>query len=167
MKLTSANSSARRRSGILLIECLVYIVVFAIVTGAGLAAFYCCWNHSRAMIYATDDIGSALRAGERWRADVRGATGKISVEATPAGELLRIPRGRDEIFYSYHEGALRRKLASANFSELVFAKVNASRMSSEMRGGVAAWRWELELAPRRPEMRLPLLFTFEAAQTKP
>jgi len=49
----------------------------------------------------------------------------------------------------------------------VFAKVNASRMSSEMRGGVAAWRWELELAPRRPEMRLPLLFTFEAAQTKP
>jgi hypothetical protein len=28
---------------------------------------------------------------------------------------------------------------------------------------VTAWRWEVELTPRRKETHLPLLFTFEAA----
>jgi len=167
MKALPVISKTRRTAGILLIECLVYIGVFALLTGIGFAAFYLCWDDSRAMIYATDDIGSALRTGERWRADVRSATGKITVESTPAGELLRIPRGKDEIFYSYHNGAVRRKLASANFSELLFAKVNASQMSGEARSGVTAWRWELDLVVRRPETHLPLLFTFEAAEPKP
>ena len=40
-------------------------------------------------------------------------------------------------------------------------------MKPDARGEVRAWRWELELAPRRKETHLPLLFTFEAAQTKP
>src|SRR5674476_390798 len=105
MKFPSTISSVRRQAGILLIECMVYISVFAILTGIGTAAFYFCWDHTRAVIYATDDIASALRAGERWRADVRGT--------------------------------------------------------------VSAWRWELELTPRRKETQLLLLFTFAAAQTKP
>ena len=66
----------------MLMECLVYIAVFAILLGGGTAAFYFCWDHSKALIYATDDIASALHAGERWRADVRAATGKITVETT-------------------------------------------------------------------------------------
>jgi hypothetical protein len=119
------------------------------------------------LIYATDDIASALHAGERWRADVRGATGKISVEITPDGELLRVPRGNDEVFYSFHDGAVRRKLASASFSELLFAKVKSSQMKMDARGDVTAWCWELELAEPRKETHLPLLFTFEAAQMKP
>ena len=36
-------------------------------------------------------------------------------------------------------------------------------MVMDTRGPVSAWRWELELTPRRKEARLPLLFTFEAA----
>ena len=167
MKLPSAISKERRRSGILLIECLVYIVVFAIVTGAGMAAFYCCWNHSRAMIYATDDIGSALRAGERWRADVRGATGKISVKTGAGGQTVQIPKAGGEILYRFENGEMRRESSSTKASSLVLVKVKTSEMKADPRGGVAAWRWELELAPRRTEMRLPLLFTFEAAQTKP
>jgi len=167
MKLPRYISRARRTAGILLTECLVYIAVFAILLGIGTAAFYFCWNHSEALIYATDDIASAMRAGERWRADVRGATGKISVETTSAGELLKIPRGKGEVFYSFHEGAVRRKLASSNFSELLFEKAKTSQMQADPRGTVTAWRWELELAQRRKETRLPLLFTFEAAQAKP
>jgi hypothetical protein len=168
-RIISGNSlpKSRRIAGILLVECLVYIAVFAILTSIGLGAFYLCWNQSKAVIYATDDIGASLRAGERWRADVRGATGRISIESTPAGELLRIPHGKDEVFYSYHNGAIRRKLASASSPELLFANVTASQMSDEVRGGVTAWRWELQLPLRRPETQFPLLFTFEAAQTKP
>ncbi len=167
MKVYPSISKSRRTAGILILQCVVYLSVFSILTGIGLAAFYLCWDDSKAMIYATDDISSALHAGERWRADVRNATGKITVETTPEGELLKIPHGKDEVFYSYHNGAIRRKLASAKYSDLVFEKVNASQMSTEARNGVVAWRWELDLVVRRPETHLPLLFTFEAAQTKP
>jgi hypothetical protein len=167
MKLPQTILKERRRSGILLIECLVYIAVFAILVGGGTTAFYFCWDHSKALIYATDDIESALRAGEHWRADVRAATGKISVETTTTGEVVKIPDGDQEIVYRFDSGEVRRQAVSANFSQLLLAKVKTSQMKLDARGDVAAWRWELELKQRRRETQLPLRFTFEAAQIKP
>jgi len=90
MKFSATISCARVRAGYLLLECLVYIAVFAVITGLGLMAFYQCWDNSKALRLTTDDVTAALRAGERWRADMRGATGKITVENTATGELLRI-----------------------------------------------------------------------------
>ncbi len=167
MKLPNAISKSRRAAGILLIECLVYIAVFAILTAIGFAAFYLCWDHSKALIYATDDIGSALRAGERWRADVRAATGPISIESTAAGEVVRIPEPEKEIIYRFESGEVRREISTVKNSRLLLQQVNTSQMRMEERAGVTAWRWELVLNERRPETQLPLLFTFEAAQTKP
>jgi hypothetical protein len=168
MKLFPSISRARAGAGILLVECLVYIGVFAVLLGIGYGTFYVCWDYSKALRYATDDIASALRAGERWRADIRGATGKITVETTAQGEQLRIPRRTTAIIYSFKAGELRRQLASSRFSELVLPTVKTSQMVKEARGPVTAWRWELELTPRRKETRLPLLFTFEApAKTTP
>ena len=167
MKLPRTISKTRRVAGIMLVECLVYIAVFAILTGIGMAAFYLCLDHSKALIYATDDIASALRAGEHWRADVRGATGKISVTTTAAGEVVRMTEPDKEIVYRFEAGELRREISTLKNSQLVLQNVNASQMRTESRGGVTAWRWELVLNERRPETQLPLLFTFEAAQTKP
>lgn len=167
MKFPSTISSVRRQTGILLIECMVYISVFAILLGIGTAAFYFCWDHTRAVIYATDGIASALRAGECWRADVRGATGKISVETTATGELVRIPETEKEIVYRFESGEVRREIPALKNSQLLLPKVKTSQMKPEARGTVSAWRWELELTPRRKETQLPLLFTFAAAQTKP
>ena len=167
MKLPTAISKSRRVAGIMLVQCLVYIAVFAILTGIGFAAFYLCWDHSKALIYATDDIGSALRAGERWRADVRGATGKISVETTTAGEVVRIPGPEKEIVYRFESGELRREILPLKNSHLLLQKVSTSQMVAETRNGVTAWRWELVLNQRRPETQLALAFTFQAAQIKP
>jgi Tfp pilus assembly protein FimT len=167
MKLPRNNPRVRRQAGILLTECLVYIAVFAILLGIGTAAFYFCWDHSKALVYATDDISSALRAGERWRADVRSATGKISIETSADGERVRIPKAGKEIVYQFESGELRREISDTKNSWLLLPKVKASGMKPEARDGVTAWRWELELMPRRREMQLPLLFTFEAAQTNP
>jgi hypothetical protein len=166
MKAASAISKARCQAGIMLIQCLVYLVVFTILTGVGMGAFYLCWNNSRAVICATDDIGSALHAGERWRADVRQATGVISVATSAAGERVQIP-GPVNIVYHFEAGEVRREFPASNKSELLLSKVKTSRMTLDAREGVTAWRWELELVVRRPETQLPLLFTFEAAQTKP
>jgi hypothetical protein len=159
LSIPRVDSSA----GYLLIECLVYFGVFAILLGIGYGAFYVCWDYSKALHYATDDINAALHAGERWRADIRNATGKITVETAAAGELLRIPCGTNEVLYHFNAGEIRRQIASSDFSELLLPTVKASQMVTEARGPVAAWRWELELTPHRKETRLPMQFTFEAA----
>ena len=167
MKLPIAISKTHRLAGIMLVQCLVYISVFAILTGIGFAAFYLCWDHSKALIVATDDIGAALRAGEHWRADVRAATGKILVESTTNGEVVRIPETEKQIVYRFESGELRREISTLKTSQLLLPKVTASQMRMEAREGVTAWRWELVVAQRRKETSLPLLFTFEAAQVKP
>jgi len=158
---------SRRKAGILLTECIVYIAIFAILTSIGMAAFYLCWNQSKAVVYATDDIGTALRAGEHWRTDIRHATGPVSVTKTEAGEQIEIPTSENAIIYRFKSGEVRREIPASQRSDLLLAKVNSSHMTEEVRAGVTAWRWELDLAVRRPETQLPLLFTFKAAQTKP
>jgi hypothetical protein len=159
-------STKRPASGFMLIQCLVYLAVFAVLTGVGLGAFYLCWDHAKAMTYATDDIGMALRAGEQWREDVRQATGKILIERTAGGERVRIPHRDREIIYRFESGEVRRVLPESHIHQLLLPKVRSSDMSLELRNGATAWRWELELVVTRPETQLPLLFTFEAAQTK-
>jgi len=151
----------------MLMECLIYMGVFVIILAGAMATFYYCWDNSKAMVYTTDDITQVLRAGERWRADVRGATGKISVTTTSDGEQVRIPLGAKEIRYDFSHGELRRELWPAQVSRQLLAKVRSSAVSAATRSGVTAWRWELELVPRRKETQFPLLFTFEAATSTP
>ncbi len=167
MKLPRNILRVRHQAGILLIECLVYIAVFAIFLGGGTAAFYFCWDHSKSLLYATNDITAALHAGERWRADVRGATGNISIAATATGEMVRIPETKKEIVYRFEAGEVHRDIPALHLSQLLLPKVKSSQMTTEARDSVNAWRWELELSERRKETHLPLLFTFEAAQKKP
>jgi len=167
MKLPRNISSARRQAGIMLIECLVYIAVFAILLGIGTAAFFFCWDHSKAVILATDQITSALHAGERWRADVRAATGKISIEMTAAGETVRIPEPGKEIVYRFESGAMRREIPALKTTWLMLPKVKSSQMTTEVRGGATVWRWELELAVPRHETQVPLSFTFDSVQARP
>jgi hypothetical protein len=163
MKPHPSISCARACAGILLLECLVYMAVFTVILGVGFVAFYACWDNSKALLHVTDDIAVALHAGERWRADIRNATGKITIETTADGERLRIPRGTNELIYSFNAGKVSRKFASSGSSESLLSTVKASQMVMDTRGPVSAWRWELELKPYRKETHLPLLFTFEAA----
>ncbi len=167
MKPLQPISKTKCTAGSMLVECLVYIAVFAILMAIGTAAFYFCWDHSQAVIYATDDIASALHAGERWRADVRTATGEISFETTAVGEVVRIPEAGKQIVYRFESGEVRREIPGSNISQLLLPKVKASQMAADARGSVNAWRWELQLAGRRKETHLPLRFTFAAVPTKP
>jgi hypothetical protein len=166
MKL-SPNPPAKRHSpGALLIECLVYIAVFAILMGIGTAAFYFCWDHTRGVILTANDVESILRAGESWRADVRAATGAMAIVPTASGEVVTIPEGGKDILYRLDGGELRREIASQNSSRLLLQRVKTSVMTTELRAGVAACRWELEVTPRRQMPHFPLVFTFEAVPSK-
>ena len=121
------------------------------------------------MVCATDDIGSALRAGERWRADVRNATGEITVEDSTNGEVMRIPGPGEEVIYHFESGTVRREIPGRENSQLLLARVNTSQMTRNL----ARWRDGVAVAGTgawwcgRPETQLPLLFTFETARTKP
>ena len=84
----------RRQAGVLLVECLVYIAVFGVLLGGGTAVFYFCWDHTQAMVYTTDEITSALHAGERWRADVRAAT---TDGTTPLHAFARLGNAKDAL----------------------------------------------------------------------
>jgi len=167
MKLSPKYFPARRRAGDLLIECLVYVAVFGILLGVGTAAFYFCWDHTRATISTASEIASALHAGETWRADVRAATGNISVTATPAGQTVKIPGRNGSVTYCFASGELSRETSASNRPHVLFEKVLDSAMQTESRAGVTAWRWELKLTPPRHETHFPLQFTFEAAQPTP
>jgi Tfp pilus assembly protein FimT len=160
-------ASSRRAAGVLLIECLVYIAIYGTLTGVGFAAFYLCWNQSRAVVFATDDIANALRTGERWRADIRSAVGPIALESAAGHQTVRIPETGKEVVYRFAGNEVHRETSVSANSELLLSRVNTSVMSHAPRDGAIAWRWEVQVSERRPEPQLPLLFTFEAAAKLP
>lgn len=164
MKIRNNDSRVRRQAGIMLVECICYMAVFLILSAVATGAFYLSWDHSKALISATDDITAALQAGERWRADVRAASGTIRIEKTPSGDVVTVPESGKEIVYRFNAGELQRQAGSDGFSAVLLPRVVSSEMTQEKRGDVQAWRWELEVAQRRKETHIPLLFTFEAAQ---
>lgn len=146
----------------LLIECMVYIVVFAILLGVGTAAFYVLWDDSAALRNTADDVTVALRAGEAWRADIRNASGKIRTQTSSDGVLLEIPQRGSDIFYRLSGDTLWRKTQPANSWTPVLRRIKTSQMEIENRDGIKAWCWELQLMPRHVRAKMPLLFSFEA-----
>ncbi|HUB87209.1 MAG TPA: hypothetical protein VMB22_04910 [Verrucomicrobiae bacterium] len=162
MRFSFSNSKTRRAGGMMLIECLVYIAVFAVLLGVGTAAFYEFWDNSNILRHRTDEISAALRAGEMWRADVRGAVGKIEVQTSSGGAQVKIPQHNGALFYRLDSNTLWRATPAANAWVPVLHNVKSSQMETENRAGVQAWRWELELAPFRSRAKTPLEFSFEA-----
>jgi hypothetical protein len=156
---------SRGNDGYLLIEVLVYIAVVLALLGAGYAAMYRCLDSSIALRRNADDITSALHAGERWRADLRSATGRVSVDDTDAGQLLHLDTSRGQIVYQFHTNAVFRSVGPGPWVRLL-PNVKSSTMTADPREHVTAWRWELELQPRQSGSvkpgRVRPLFTFTA-----
>jgi len=144
----------------MLVECMMYIVVFSVILAIGFEAFYKCWDNSEALGHAGDDVVKAMRAGERWREDVRTATGRISVTTNANAQAFRIPHGKTAIVYTFDSGEIRRKSGAEEM--LVLGALKTSRMEISRRTQTSACVWELELAPRKAKARMPMLFTFIA-----
>jgi hypothetical protein len=161
MKLEARNPKSEI-AGIMLFECLVYISVLMILLGLGFGAFYSCWDKTKSLRYHVDGITTALHAGERWRADIRSASGPIVVRSTDDGQTIEIPRGTNTVLYQFSAGQVLRRLAHAPQWSTILPKVKTSQMLADRRTHVTAWRWELELIPTRAQVRVPPMFSFEA-----
>lgn len=151
--------------GYLLYEALVYIGLVGLVLGTGFAVMYKCVDSTVALRRSAEDISAALRAGERWRADVRTSTG-ITQAATPdAGQVVKLTCPQGEVLYRFSNNAVTRQVQGAS-PFVLMANVAKSGMQSELRQKVTAWRWELELRPRSKgatkASKMRPLFTFFA-----
>lgn len=167
MKFYDNHLRSGNPAGFTLIECMVYIAAFLILSAVAMGSFFLCWDHSKALISGSDDIRSALLTGERWRADIRQATGSIAIETNASGEVVKIPEGEQAIYYRFESGKIFRQVGTLNLPVLLLPTVKSSGMKQEIRGGVTACRWELELVQRRKEIHTPLKFTFEAVPKAP
>ena len=161
MKNSTATQRRRPpRSGFTIIECLVYLGVYAVLLGVGTAAFHHCFDNMKGLRRNSEDITRAVRAGEIWRGDIRGAVRAIQFEAT--SQTLRIPQRDHEVAYRFADAQILRQAGADAPWRVLLSKVQTSQMAGDPRAQVTAWRWELELQPARKAVRVRPLFTFLA-----
>ena len=161
VKVSSRTRETGGKGGFTLIECLVYIGLLAVVLGVATRIFFQSWDDNKALRRNAEDIVRVLHTGDQWRADVRAATGPVQLTDADGAEQLRIPASAGEIVYTFSKGELRRKVSADAVIKVWLANVKSSQMQSDLRRGVAAWRWELELKTVKKTARWRPLFTFE------
>jgi type II secretory pathway component PulJ len=149
-------STRGTEGGFSLIECLVYIAVLTVVTGLSFSAFYQTQRSSADLRRNADDILRTLRAGERWRADVRAAIAPPTI----VDGRLQISQRSMQVTYVFEQGTVWRMERTARTAAL--KKVENSRMQLDAGEHVSAWRWEVELATPHKNTRVRPLFTFQA-----
>ncbi|HMJ88510.1 MAG TPA: prepilin-type N-terminal cleavage/methylation domain-containing protein [Candidatus Acidoferrum sp.] len=146
------------RAGFSLIECLVYLVLFVFVAGMAFGAYYTMSQQTRGLNSNVSDISRAMKAGERWRADIRLTRGTPILENE---NTLLLHQKADAVRYTFRDGAIWRQ-ANDKPPTLFIDGVRASSMQLDRRATVTASRWELELNTRRVEASVRPLFTFIA-----
>ena len=148
--------------GFTLIECLIYIAVLGIILNLATHSFFKCLEHSRDLQRNADDIVRAMQAGERWREDIRQATGTPKLTQEDGHKTLRVPRGNGEVSYTFTNGKVWRDAGGRPGRQVFLAGVAASEMVADQRERLTAWRWEVELQSRQSATRVRPLFTFLA-----
>jgi len=143
-----------------LLECLTYIVLFAVVAGVAFSAYYRLDEHARGFMRNSADIVQAMKAGERWREDLRRAAAEPRLESE---NQFRIMQKAGDVHYTFRDGVMWRQAANEAAPVQVLANVKTSAMKRDARRHVTAWRWELELQAKRKDAAVRPLFTFLAA----
>jgi hypothetical protein len=160
----TARNPLRRQQGIMLVDCLVYLAIWAVVVGLAFSAFFRSMSYSKNLARNTDDIARALKAGERWREDVREAAGPFKLVTGEASleQALHIPRKTGEVIYLFLDGAVLRQSGTNAPWIHALSGVKSSRMERDERQRVVSWRWEVELKNKQKVARVRPLFTFQA-----
>jgi hypothetical protein len=147
--------------GFTIIECIMYIALLGVVLGVSTGLFFQTWSDSNALRRDASDIVRVLHAGDQWRSDIRAASGAIRLTDSDGLQQVHIPETGNEVVYSSSNGQLRRQ-SGAHVERIVLENVKTSRMESESRHDLTAWKWELELKIVKKKTPWRPLFTFES-----
>lgn len=148
----------KRRSGFSLIEVLTYIAVLSVVSIVAYSAYHRFHRGSSDLRRSADDIVRVMRAGERWRQDIRSATGPITWIDSSG---IVVPQRKGSVIYSFDSGKLTRT-SEPQLPVMLIPNMKSSTMRTEKRNHVTVWLWELELASARKDTRVRPLFSFIA-----
>ncbi len=157
----------RRESGLMLLELLAYMSLLAIVLALTAVVFNTALTQAAHLRRNIADIERAAKAGERWRADVRSATGPIQIESRDGATAFEIPQSSGKVVYFILPKAIHRRSAERDTPEVFLTGVNSAQMAVDRRAHATGYRWELELERRQKNARLRPLFTFIAVPAKP
>jgi hypothetical protein len=146
----------KRCGGFMLIECLVYIVVLFVILDLAYLAYYRCQLNSVNLRRNAEDIVITVRAGERWRTDIRAAKAPPKLD----GNRLAVPQADGEVVYEFVNNTMWRQDGTARIA--VLRRLRASTMQADARSQVTSWRWEVELMAGKKTPRVRPLFTFTA-----
>lgn len=108
------------------------------------------------------DIERAMKAGERFRADVRAATGEIHAEE---GKIV-IPAAGGEIRYDLTSTNVLRSRPGAERPEVLLSDIRNARIFADRLEHATGWRLEVELDQRQKTARMRPLFTFISTPEK-
>ena len=136
------------------------------VTGLAFSILYETWDANGALRRNADDISAVLETGERWRGDVRTASGGLKAELSASSSEWTIPQRNGLVRYRFAEGEIRRKRDGEITWTTLLRRVKSSRMEIDERRRVSGWRWELELEAERRSAKILPLFDFEAVPGK-
>src|SRR5439155_6455149 len=92
-----------RPSAFMLEECLVYLAVSSLLLGLALAAFYRVMENATGVRRNAADIARVLRAGERWREDIRRASGPLKLVTVEGAveQAVHVPQSGGEVIYLF------------------------------------------------------------------
>lgn len=149
----------RDQRGIMLVDCLIYLAVTAVLVGLGMSLFLRCLGAASDLSRNADDIAAALQAGERWRADLRLATAPPVFAGAETLEL-NIPQAGGTVSYRFADNAVwRRAESEADWTRLL-ERVKHAEWNTDQRGPVTAWHFDVELKSKRPNAKVRPLFSF-------
>jgi hypothetical protein len=164
LRTGTLRNRAQEQAGIMLVDCLVYLAIWGVVVGLAFAAYFRSVSYSKNLARNAEDIARALKAGERWREDVRAATGpfKLVTWEASVAQALHIPQKTDVVIYLFKDGAVLRQRGTNTPWIPALSGVKSSRMEKDERRRVVSWRWEVELQNKQKVARVRPLFTFQA-----
>jgi hypothetical protein len=145
--------------GMLLVDCLIYLAVTALLVGLGVALYLRCLDAASGLSRNADDIAEATALGERWREDLRLAVAPPFHDET-GGSSLVIPQAVGETVYRFGYDSVWRKAADSREWARLLDRVVRAEWNPEVREHVVAWHLDLEMKSKKRNARVRPLFSF-------
>ena len=164
MKLRSHR--IRSEAGVSLIECLVYIGLFAVLLLCGSRFFTVVYHHNKAVAKAASYTNAALDAARHWRRDIANAKGEPELIRGDHFDVIRIDQANGEQV-SYRVNGTRLERNDGTEWIPIIRRVASSIMLPDQRQHVRAWRWELAMETKSRFLGDPVRFSFTAVPGHP
>ena len=156
----------RNEAGVSLIECLVYVALFAVLLTCATRFFTVVYHHNKAVAKAASYTNAALDAARHWRRDIANAKGEPELIRSERFDVIRIDQASGGQV-SYRVNGTRLERHNSKEWVPIIRRVASSIMLPDQREHVRAWRWELAMETKSRFLGDPVRFSFTAVPGHP